>query len=118
MSREIKFRVWDTVTKQYAPVKYTPDELRCEECQDDSDPYRLVYEQFTGLIDSNGTEIYEGDILEFPAMLDGEKLGRCRVFFQDGAFIGNGIMSNRIAHEHCKVIGNIRQNPEYIEEEK
>lgn len=125
MSRDIRFRVWNDLHKEYEQSsdiailsgvegftggftgRFATMELGLE-------PDHIV-EQYTGVQDFNGVDIYEGDILEFPAMLDGNNVGYCSVFFQDGAFIANGIMSNRIAHEHCVVAGNIHENPELLE---
>ena len=63
--REIKFRAWDTEYKKMTIV-YTLDELLAN-----ADPlYNVVKEdyiwmQFTGLTDSEGKPIYEGDILQW-----------------------------------------------------
>lgn len=66
--REIKFRVWDTESKSFV-VRLLPsaidrtinnvlfnilDFFKCP---------GYIFQQYTNLKDSNGTEIYEGDIL-------------------------------------------------------
>ena len=58
MNRQIKFRVWDKITKRYLQelgiyywhIPYSLDG-------------RLIFQQYTGLTDSKGNPIYEGDIV-------------------------------------------------------
>lgn len=77
MSREIKFRVWGKTEKEYIRYPFawpslfdSPDGLEIEENED------LVIEQYTGLKDKNGKEIYEGDILTWTDGLDEKHIFR------------------------------------------
>src|SRR3954462_6947814 len=71
--REIKFRVWDKLLKRYWKeceiVDITNDFYSQKQCCSLSD---VVFEQFTGLKDKNGKEIYRGDLVKFKADIDAE----------------------------------------------
>lgn len=76
------------------------------------DKFRLgeyVLMQFTGLKDSKGKEIYEGDVVKF---IEENLIGEIR--YQDDAFVmgGLGIKSAARFPEKYKIIGNIYENPE------
>ena len=61
--RKIKFRFWCPAGKAFVH-DYRYDGL-VDELFDGSDYNTLLPQQFTGLIDKNGKEIYEGDLINF-----------------------------------------------------
>ena len=70
--------------------------------------------QFTGLLDKNGSEIYEGDILDFNGL-------NIEVRFVRGVFalLCNGNLDEELCGDcrtdlFAKIIGNIHDNPELL----
>lgn len=119
MSREIKYRVWGKTEKEYIRYPFAwlsifdaPNGLEIEENED------LIIEQYTGLKDKNGKEIYEGDIMRFDA-IDYE-------IYWSSDFSGwhnrrtdkgeriYGSNSFEEVTRFGSVIGNIHENPELI----
>ncbi|MBS0952388.1 YopX family protein [Lactiplantibacillus plantarum] len=127
----IKFRAWNKKSKIYLYdvqcaydtlsgfVKYEDGENAeyDESCFGDFlDNERYAVEQFTGLKDVNGKDIYEGDILE-------NRKYRSIVKFASGKFLADLIETiqtfDLIGETHgSKVIGNVHENPELLEVDK
>ena len=110
--REIKFRAWDKIIKRMLYFDFTQH----------IDPTDCEIMQFTGLKDTNGKEIYEGDILG-GTFGDGYigYCDKCKSFeylFADGECTScNGDISwFEMVEENGKleVIGNIYENPELL----
>lgn len=78
--------------------------------------------QFTGLLDKQGVEIYEGDIVTHNGFEFSE------VVFRKGGFQVNNMLDGLTNDEHYflgdinlemfKVIGNIYENPELLKAEQ
>lgn len=132
--RELKFRAWWKDTKRfldgdewymtcsgakhlhYAVIPYSDDDF--------------IVEQYTGLKDKNGKEIYEGDIVDiiFPTKLRGveeHQIWVCRFGIKRAGFVLNRETSARIfsltfgeinaKNIAVEIIGNIHENPNLLE---
>ncbi len=136
--REIKFRAWDN---GLSSDENTPRMTECKtfdawikdagfyyvngytaKLSDFDWQNELVFMQFTGMLDKNNKEIYEGDILQIeldwgygPAKINSE------VYFSS-----NGCFKSKAFHSHediplyempyLEVVGNIYENPELLKD--
>lgn len=108
--RKIKFRAWNGKTMvpdvgifggrvvDSASRMYDTPNMEIEEIE------KAIPMQFTGLLDRNGKEVYEGDIVDFQA--EGSRLNM-EVQIPD-CFQWN------YESQEFEVIGNIHQNPELL----
>lgn len=123
--REIKVRAWHKPYKQMCQVEslrfdgsgvYTV--VLIEEPFYDRrlvEADEIAIEQFTGLKDKNGTEIYEGDILIDDT---GEPIEYWVVKFSEGGFVGEcaGVAEPLFELTNLEVVGNIHEDSELLEE--
>ena len=113
--REIKFRAFDTENKTWTFV--TLGDLICGACTEKGDKplsgAKQVWEQYTGLKDKDGKEIYEGDIVDYND--DGDCIGY--VVYNAPSYEimeQTGFTCWLKGGPHQRVIGNIHENPEIL----
>ena len=112
--RQIKFRAWHGELKEYCEGTTS----NMFSWIDDGQPITL--EQFTGLQDNNGVDIYEGDIVKFQSRFD-SSIG-CIEYSNDSTRFVFNIGSEEspdyrdVGHGWygTAIIGNKHQNPELI----
>lgn len=139
--REIKFRAWiggvmayDPIYAQMQTVSASHPEfvemrevLTLNKALSEAQKKGTVLMQFIGLLDKNGKEIYEGDVVRSdhetvvvsfdlggegePADFVGAYMGWC---FGDGETTGGGIGWGK----EWEIIGNIYENPELLTKER
>lgn len=127
MSRKIKFRVWNFDKKVYG----FPDKIT-NGTSGNGAGGKIALEQFTGLKDIHGQEIYEGDIIFFKYRDRNNQVRDFtgKVVFDTGSFYATygaeydnpPLLSNALSFyqiifraQYLKIIGNIHEDPELLE---
>jgi uncharacterized phage protein (TIGR01671 family) len=134
--RELKFRVWNKKEKKFEQLDnfwVSADNLyKCfmewhpeidgEMVFETNETY-FIFQQYTGLKDKNGKEIYEGDVIKYHRVFESKRgvieLTSC-IKFQNGAFGFdmkgfNDMFMSLGDDSDIEVIGNIFENNELLE---
>lgn len=122
MGREIKFRTWSKLYRQWCGgTNYIDGVWLGWICRYGKDimTQDVILEQYTGLTDKNGKEIYEGDIVEI------DKYGKFQIIWNEWSCkfdfdeIGKREREEPLLsqdwEEKSEIIGNIHENPELLE---
>lgn len=132
MSREIKFRIWrapDEYNKTFwmeswdSLMNYSMSDIFQLDNPDD------VLEQYTGLKDANGKDIYEGDILAWHSNIYRKHNWVGVVLYRGAGFAVQESDKSYSSPEWldcaCRkdaniveIVGNVHTNPELLEKEK
>ncbi len=113
--RQHKYRIWDNLKKEWLKKKVyhasiTLDANGIGEFSFKQHPEGYTIQQYIGLKDKNGKEIYEGDICSFSDW----KLKP--IVWRDGFFrLGNtDVLCCKMECDNMEVIGNIFENPDLL----
>ena len=105
--RTIKFRSWNKREKKMDCPDHIANNV-------DTEKYQIM--QFTGFLDQDGKEIYEGDIVKCP--ITGESADYLQLEADKKDFVIREIRFPEVYMEglpdSCEVIGNIYENKELL----
>jgi len=125
--REIKFRAWDRATNKFITLELTGDPFepmkykRPEGHKYLKEMPNIVWQQCTGLMDRDGVEIYEGDIVQSDNTNYGKPFAVKWADIEDAHLdddlvvgVGFSLFNVRDKSQAYKIIGNIYQNGDLL----
>lgn len=110
--REIKFRAWDKNKKNWESSFSISNEGLFMRLGIGQKSDEMVIQQFTGLLDKNGKEVYEKDVVRIEEVPNNN-----RSYFSDKVVEWRGFQLYPFCLNHIasrEVIGNVFENPELI----
>ena len=131
MNKQLKFRVWDKLNKNfiYPDKGYQGHYVltldgKFQNLQNGSGGEEYDVQQFTGIRDSDGKDIYEGDVVE---LVWTNRKNKCVIKYKHGSFIAEylnpeGTMSFHWIHSiqmygcPIKILENIYEKETKVEE--
>lgn len=118
MSRPIKFRVWDNDCHRFVYFEIGENDDCYGMFRVAANKFSSVIEQYTGLKDKNGKEIYENDIVKYgdsaAVIIWREENAEFGVRWLDCGVEDSISWQIGIEKTPSEVIGNIHENPELL----
>lgn len=128
----MRFRVWDKREKRmnYNVRVTTTDDYKKVEALNDYHIWKELYKgqyelmQSTGLVDENGEEIFEGDILTDEGSFENDSWDYATIEFDETDYTyylswkNEGICQSIMECENYSIAGNIYENKDLLDDEK